>query len=60
MDKPLDEARMRSFGGMASNIDPNDLAPERATLQVNITTSRKGELVIRRGLREVSFDDEGV
>lgn len=55
-EKALAEVMIKDFSGMASNVDPTDLRPGLAVLQVNVKSIRKGELILRRGLQELSFD----
>ena len=43
--------------GLWSGRDPHDLEPGRAAVQVNLTTGRAGEMVVRNGLIELSFDE---
>ena len=57
-EKPQTEVAIRDFAGMVSNTDPRDLQPGQSQVQINATTRRKGELVIRRGYREIAFDVE--
>lgn len=47
---------IRTFRGMVSNADQHDLQPGQAKVQVNVASTKLGELSIRRGLRELSFD----
>ena len=44
------------FLGMFSNVDPHDLEPGQAQLQVNVWSPREGELLTRGGLREMTYD----
>lgn len=48
---------MRDFPGLATNIDPHDLTPGSAQVQVNVTSNRPGELRTREGWRRVKFDE---
>ena len=41
---------------MGSNYDPKDLPPGLSKIQVNVNGYRRGELQVRRGLREVTFE----
>lgn len=47
---------MQDFGGLINNHDPRDLPPGAAQVQTNINSRTGGELEVRRGLREVTFD----
>ena len=58
-DKPAPtQVAFRDFRGMASNVDPTDLQPGFSTIQINVDGRVRGELEVRRGLREFTFDDE--
>jgi hypothetical protein len=47
---------LADFPGLIDNVDQRDLPPGGAEVQVNATCIRLGELQIRRGLREVTFE----
>ncbi len=47
---------MRDILGLVSNRDPHDLKPGQAEEQVNVMVLRPGEMMVRRGLRELVFD----
>lgn len=51
------EVSIKDFRGMGSNYDPKDLPPGVSQLQINVNGYQRGELVVRRGLREVTFED---
>lgn len=55
---PESAVQMRQFLGMASNVDPRDLKPGVSQVQINVAVIRPGELVVRRGLRELTFDSD--
>jgi len=57
-EKPLSEREHTKFGGMVSSIDPHDVPPGQSVLQINGTAVRPGELVVRGGLKELSFDED--
>lgn len=57
-EKSSASVELRSFPGMTTDVDPNDVAPGAAELQLNITSDEPGKLIARRGIREVSFDPE--
>lgn len=57
-EKPLAAIEIREFAGLFSNIDPHDLQAGQAQVQTNLMCVRAGELVIRRGMRELVFDVE--
>ncbi len=47
------------FGGMFSNADSHDIPPGASVLQVNVNSVKRGELATRKGLKLITFDDEG-
>ena len=49
---------VRNFRGMASNIDPHDVESGHAVEQVNVYSISLGELIVRAGLREITYDSE--
>jgi hypothetical protein len=49
---------IRDFQGMASNMDPTDIKPGTSQLQVNVNGYKRGQLEVRRGLREITFESE--
>ena len=55
---PQDGPRLefQIFAGMFSNIDPHDLEPGQAQDQVNVWSPRAGELHVRPGIREMTYD----
>lgn len=58
MGEPAESAvEIRDFRGMASNYDPNDIMPGSSQLQVNVNGLQRGQLEVRRGMREVTFED---
>ena len=46
----------KDFVGLIDNMDPRDLPPGAADDQVNICSVLVGELTVRLGYRECSFD----
>lgn len=46
------------FTGLITNMDPRDLPPGAAEEQLNATCVVMGELRVRMGIREVTFDEE--
>jgi hypothetical protein len=54
---PKSVVEIRDFKGMASNYDPNDIDPGTSQEQVNINGLQRGQLEVRRGLRQVTFED---
>ena len=51
------EIAMTDFPGLALAADPRDIPPGSSEEQVNMACINIGELVVRRGLREVTFED---
>ena len=47
---------LRTFNGMSLHIDPEDLGDGAAEEQVNITSDKVGQLTVRGGYREVTFE----
>lgn len=52
----MGEVAARDFPGLIDNIDQRDIPPGAADVQVNICCIVLGELSVRLGYREVSFD----
>lgn len=50
------EVAIERFQGMASNIDPRELNPGVSQIQINVAVLKIGELVLRRGFKELQFD----
>lgn len=55
-EPPKVEVSVKDFRGMGSNYDPKDLPPGLSKIQINVNGYRRGELQVRRGLREVTFE----
>lgn len=55
---PRTARQIKDFRGMATNPDPTDLQPGIAELQINCNGYRRGQIEVRRGLREVTFEDD--
>jgi len=53
---PHTSANLSDFPGFIDNIDPRDVPDGAAELQVNACSIIMGELTIRRGLQEVTFE----
>lgn len=45
------------FPGLVNNADKRDLPPGVAEEQTNAQSRTRGELTIRRGVREVTFEN---
>ena len=54
---PRAAAEIRDFGGLVNNVDPRDLEDGMAEVQINCCSILLGELTVRRGLLEVSFEE---
>lgn len=48
----------RDFPGLATRVDPNDLADGAGRDQVNVTSHRMGELRSRPGFLRVTFEED--
>ena len=46
------------FQGLATDADPRDLSGGAAEVQENLAVVVLGEMAVRRGIREVTFDAE--
>lgn len=59
MGEPVRHAlEIKEFTGMFSNYDPTDIPPGASRLQVNVQGYTKGVLEVRRGVRQVEFEEE--
>lgn len=58
MEKPAGTVRIDTWRGMASLVDPGEIDPGAAELQINFRSQRVGELSTREGLHEMTFDQE--
>lgn len=57
MPKPAQPITVATdFPGMMSDVDPRDIPAGAAEEQVNICSMVPGELRVRLGLQEVTFD----
>ncbi len=57
-EKAADSTDYATFNGMQSSVDPHDVTVGQAVLQINGTCIRPGEFGIRKGLKEVTFEEE--
>jgi len=55
--QPITRQVAREFPGMQSNVDPHDLPPGGAVLQVNLLPRRPGTLETRGPLRVLQLED---
>lgn len=53
---PDSQQKVGDFLGMVVNADPHDLAPGASPKQVNVTNQRPGELRVRGGYKELTFE----
>lgn len=53
-----EHVEIEQFQGMVSNQDPHDLEPGQAMVQINVWSPRAGELHIRPGLRQMTWDGD--
>ncbi len=53
---PDSQVPMRDFSGLATYADPHDITPGAGRVQVNVVSSRPGELRVRQGYKRVTFD----
>ena len=58
MERPAGTVQIDNWKGMASVVDPGELDPGAAQVQVNFRSQRVGELSTRDGLIELTFDEE--
>ena len=49
---------MRGFPGLFDAVDAEDTPAGGAQEQVNVGVGKEGELEVRRGYREATFEDE--
>lgn len=54
---PLRQIEMNDFPGLMLNTDADDIPPGAAREQVNVASSILGDLVVRSGYRQVTFED---
>lgn len=54
---PKSIVEIRDFKGMASNYDPNDITPGTSQEQININGLQRGQLEVRRGMRQLTFEE---
>jgi hypothetical protein len=47
---------LADFPGLCNSIDPRDLPIGAAEVQTNLLVRLKGQMDVRRGLREVQFE----
>lgn len=57
-EKAASSQEYATFQGMQSSVDPHDVAVGQSVLQVNGTVVRPGEMNIRKGLKEIAFEEE--
>ena len=57
-EKALNSESHATFQGMVSTVDPHDVQPGQAVVQINVTAVRPGEMNIRGGMTELQFEEE--
>ena len=57
MEEAKPSVKLSDWPGLATNIDPRDLADGYAQDQFNLMSVQYGEMVSRPGVREVAFDE---
>jgi hypothetical protein len=55
-EKAASQSEYAKFSGMISTVDPRDVPPGQAVLQINLSVSRPGEANVRHGLKELTFE----
>ena len=55
---PRNRTSLEQFPGLKDNIDPDDLAPGAAQVQINLTGRVEGLLVSRKGFRVTPSDSQ--
>ncbi len=55
--KPDASVVIGDFPGLYTSADARDLPPGSAVIQVNLTCIRIGELVVRHGSRQLTFEE---
>jgi hypothetical protein len=50
---------MRDFAGFITNVDPLDMPPGAGLVQVNLLSREEGEMLVRRGLAPLRFENDG-
>lgn len=49
--------QLATFPGLKTNIDALDIEPGAAQIQQNITSLKPGQLDVRKGFRDVNWED---
>lgn len=57
LDRPQGIVKVNDFPGMANNVDPMDLPPGAASLQINVTSQTPGRLESRKGYQIVKYEN---
>ncbi len=50
--------QIRDFSGLVTKIDPDDVDPGAAVEQTNARSHHPGELRVRAGVRQLSFEED--
>ncbi len=57
-ERPKKSVKIRDFPGLGTRIDPNDLSTGAAREQTNVQSHRPGELRVRPGTRQLTFEED--
>jgi hypothetical protein len=57
MEPPKAEVTLADFPGLIDNTDPRNIPPGAAQAQVNCASYKIGELIIRAGTKQVTFEN---
>ena len=57
-ERPKARVEMVDFPGIVTAVDPRDMPPGAALEQVNMQSSKIGQLETRPGFRPVTFDED--
>lgn len=49
---------LREFPGLMTQVEPHDTPPGAASEQVNAQSARDGSLVVRGGVKAVTFEED--
>lgn len=55
---PRTSVELMDFPGLVTDVDPIDFEPGMAQDQVNAVSIVRGELQVRRGYRQVQFEND--
>ncbi len=55
-EKPKASVTISDFGGLVTSVDPRDIQPGMAQVQVNICAIRGAQLEVRSGIKQLQFE----